>query len=173
MRLHQTMNANWLGQTFVIDRIRWTTSQHLHESNSWNMCAVPGFRSLSEILWSNWRLRAHRKAAHEFRVFQPGDDRVCFTSDTSSNTSGPVLEGRERSSGCYHISAWHRSGPPGSDVRSVGSGKQPWHSSSTVFNHRSLTDSDLDVLQMKGEEQNHKPRFVRWGRQFKRRRPSR
>lgn len=41
----------------------------------------------------DWRLRAHTKAANEFKVFQPKNDRVRFTFDMSMNTSGPILDG--------------------------------------------------------------------------------
>ncbi len=39
----------------------------------------------------DWKLWAHTKAAYEFKVFQPKNNQVRFTSDMSMSTSGPIL----------------------------------------------------------------------------------
>lgn len=91
---HQMMHANRLEQTFVIDHIRWTTSQPGHEPDSWKvMCRLWIFR-LGHIVKPfsfDWSLRAHTKGCTRVQGLSTETIGFCSASDESGNTSGPAL----------------------------------------------------------------------------------
>lgn len=83
----------------VFSKYRYATVQRKlkswYSAKRWPLCNVCGFlflrHSAKSFVWLK-AVWAHTKAAYEFKVFQPKNDQVRFTSDMSMYTSGPILE---------------------------------------------------------------------------------
>lgn len=136
--VHQTMHANRLEQKFVIDRIRWTTSQRPYEPSSWNvMSRLWIFRlghTVKDFMF-DWRLRAHTKAAHETKVFQPRQSG--FASHlTRAGTHLLLVYTERRVRGALAVIT--SVGPSEMEHSASAIGRQPWNFSLIVFNPHCL-----------------------------------
>lgn len=166
--VHQTMHANRLEQKFVIDRIRWTTSQRPYEPSRNVMSRLWIFRlghTVKHFMF-DWRLRAHTKAAHETKVFQPRQSG--FASHLTRAGTHLLLVYTERSAGCYHIGRTLRDGTFGQRDRATAV---------ALFPHCLQPSLPLSVTpawmlskwNKEGQERlSNKLRFVWWSPQFKR-----